>query len=165
MEKLQLFDINRCMLNESVDRDKKLDLPDGKYFMIVLIFIQNSFGDFLIQKTSASRDSVYATCGGHVSFGDDSIITVLKEAREEMGVSLNKDDVILVDSVRFDHCYCDVYYCKKDIDIDNLVLQCEEVDSVSWMSIDEINSLISSGMFRKGNIIPFNNVLKYIRNR
>lgn len=36
MEQLQVFDENKEMLNESVNRDKKLQLPDGKYFMVIL---------------------------------------------------------------------------------------------------------------------------------
>ncbi|GEM_PF-4501743 len=39
MEQLQVFDENKEMLKEAVARDKKLQLPDGKYFMIIVVFI------------------------------------------------------------------------------------------------------------------------------
>ena len=48
MELLQLFDENKNMLNESIERDKKKELPEGKYFMIILLFIENN-NKFLIQ--------------------------------------------------------------------------------------------------------------------
>ena len=33
MELLQVFDDDKNMLNEYVERDKKLNLPQGKYFI------------------------------------------------------------------------------------------------------------------------------------
>ena len=36
------IDLEKNILNEKVDRDNKYKLPDGKYFMIALIFIENS---------------------------------------------------------------------------------------------------------------------------
>ena len=56
MELLQVFDENKNMLNESIERDRKKELPEGKYFMIILLFIENN-NKFLIQKTSDSRKS------------------------------------------------------------------------------------------------------------
>ena len=51
MEYLQVFNNKREMLNEKVPRKEKFNLKDGKYFMIILLFIENSNGEFLIQKT------------------------------------------------------------------------------------------------------------------
>lgn len=48
MELLQVFDDNKFMLNEYIERDKKKELPSGKNFMIILLFIQNEEGKFLI---------------------------------------------------------------------------------------------------------------------
>ena len=71
MELLQLFDDNKNMLNEYIERPKKLEVPSGKYFMIILLFIENSEGKFLIQKVAF--EDTYATTGGHVTYGDDAI--------------------------------------------------------------------------------------------
>lgn len=46
MEKLQLFDGDLNMLDESIERDKKKEVPAGKYFMIILLFIENNEGKF-----------------------------------------------------------------------------------------------------------------------
>ena len=48
MELLQVFDDDKIMLNEWIERDKKKELPSGKNFMIILLFIQNNNSDFLI---------------------------------------------------------------------------------------------------------------------
>ena len=159
MELLQLFDSNKNMLNESIERDRKKEVPEGKYFMIILLFIENG-GKFLIQKASGSRNSEYAITGGHVTFGDDALKTVIKEAREELGLELKKEELKEIEIITYPLCHVAIYYCNKNIDINNLNLQDEEVDSVYWMSVDEINELISEDKFRKSNIVPFQKVLE-----
>lgn len=160
MELLQLFDDDKNMLNEYVERDKKLDLPQGKYFMIILLFIQNNEGKFLIQKTSKEKGSEYAVTGGHVTYKDNAITTCIKEAEEELGLTLSEDDLEEIDVLKYKVGYVAIYYLKKNIDINTLTLQEEEVESVSWMSIDEINNLINENNFRKGHVEPFKKVLE-----
>lgn len=159
MELLQLFDENKNMLNEGIERDKKKEVPQGKYFMIILLFIENN-NKFLIQKTSANRESIYATTGGHVTFGDDALKTVIKEAQEELGLEVKKEDLKEIETLKQKYGYMTIYYYNKNVDINNLKLQEEEVESVHWMSIDEINDLIDKDMFRKSHIIPFQKVLE-----
>ena len=89
MEYLQVFDENKKMLNEKIERDLKKTLTGNKFFMVILLFIENSEGKFLLQKTSEARNSEIATTGGHVTFGDDGFKTTLKEAKEELGLTLN----------------------------------------------------------------------------
>lgn len=159
MELLQLFDENKNMLNESIERDRKKELPEGKYFMIILLFIENN-NKFLIQKTSVNRESEYATTGGHVTFGDTALKTVIKEAKEELGLDLKESEIKEIETVKGKYGYISIYYCNKEIDIDKLTIQEEEVESLHWMSIDEINELIKKENFRKSNIIPFQKVLE-----
>ena len=163
MEYLQLFDENKNMLKETVTRDNKQDIKKGNYFMIILLFLENDKHEFLIQKTSKERDSVYATTGGHVSYGDDNITTVIKEANEELGITLSKEDIVFIDSEKHDVAYCDIFYAQKNIPIEDFKIQEDEVDAVYWMSQDEINNLIKEGKFRKGNINQYQKVLKYIK--
>ncbi len=162
MELLQVFDKNKNILNESVSRDDKYNLPDGKYFMIVLIFIQNDRGQFLLQKTSKSRHSCFATTGGHVSFGDDGSYTVLKEVKEELGLNISKDKVKYVCTKIFKNCLLETYYSNMNLDINSLSLQTEEVDYVDWFDVEHINHLIDTKEFREGNIEPFREILRYL---
>lgn len=165
MELLQVFDDDKIMLNEWIERDKKKELPSGKNFMIILLFIQNNNGDFLIQKVSKNKGGEYATTGGHVTFGDNNIDTVIKESSEELGIKLTADEFVLVSSNKVNCCFVDTFYCKKDIDISNMNLQIEEVESVCWLSINEIENLIEQNKFRKGNIEPFKNLINYLENK
>ena len=163
MEYLQVFDDKKNILDEKISRDEKYDLPDGKYFMIVLLFIENDDGSFLLQKTSPARHSCIATTGGHVTFGDSALKTVIKECKEELGIDISQDDVSYVDTLKYkEYCYLETYYTKKNIDINSLTLQEEEVESVNWYTKDEINNFINNNEFREGNIAPYRKVLERI---
>lgn len=53
MEKRDLYDSNRNLTGETILKGDKI--PEGKYLVVVLIFIQNSSGKFLIQKYSSGK--------------------------------------------------------------------------------------------------------------
>lgn len=165
MEYLQVFDDDKNLLDEKVERNNKLNLKDGKRFMIVLVFIENSEHKFLVQKTSKERNSEYAITGGHVTYKDTSLKTVIKELKEELGVIINESQINYFDTIKYPKAYADLYYIKKDLNINKLNIQKEEVDSIIWLSKDEIIELINKNEFRKGNIEPLNKFFEYIKNR
>ena len=118
MEYLQLFDENRNIVDEKIERKSNhvYTLPSNRFYMVVLIFIQNDKGEFLMQKTSKSRSSVIATTGGHVTYGDTSLETVVKECEEELGLSINVNNIEHVCSDIYNDCILDTYYTKMNID-------------------------------------------------
>ena len=162
MEYLQVFDKDKNMLEEKVSRGEKYNLPDGKLFMIVLIFIENEKGEFLLQKTSKSRHSCMATTGGHVTYGDDALKTVVKECKEELGVDMSVNEITHICTSVFKNCFLEVFYIKKELDVNELVLQEEEVEYVNWYTNKEIQEFIKNNEFRESNIEPYNKVLEYI---
>ena len=82
-------------ISSAIEGEKGVRGINGNgYKGIALIFIENSKGEFLIQKTSKNRDSVYATTGGHVDYGDTFDHTIIKEVREELGIDISNDNII-----------------------------------------------------------------------
>lgn len=59
----------------------------------------------------------------------------------------------------FSQVFFDIYYMKKDFEISDLVLQKEEVESVEWLSIDEIEKLIDDGLFLESHAEEFYRVI------
>ena len=163
MEYLQVFDENKKKLEEKVSRDEKYNLPSDRRFMIVLIFIENSKGEFLLQKTSKSRQSCIATTGGHVTYGDSALETVVKECKEELGIDVSANKITYIDTVLFKNCFLETFYTKMELDPSNLTLQTEEVESVKWYTKDEISEFIKQNEFREGNIKPYEKILEYIK--
>lgn len=163
MEYLGLYDENGKYTGEKVARSEKEQISCGKYFRVTIIFIQNSKGEFLIQKVSQAKGNVYATTGGHVQNGVSSLETIKQEVFEELGLLLNIDDINLFAIEKRPHVFHDSYYTKIDVAVDELKLQLEEVASVEWMTVEKINDLIEQNLFRKGNIRPFNDLLEILK--
>ena len=66
MELLEVFDDYGKMTGKAVARGKKQELLENEHFATVIIFIQNSEGLFLMQKTSHFKSGKYSSTGGHV---------------------------------------------------------------------------------------------------
>lgn len=166
MELLQLFDENKKMVDEYVVRKPKCDIPPKRNIMYILLFIQNDEGKYLVQKTSKEKGSVFAVTGGGVDYGDDDYKTVFKEAKEELGLDLDKNKLYHIDTIKGNkdiNVLCSIYYYKDNIDLNNLVLQKEEVEDVFLFTDEEIDELNNIGEFRKGNILPYEIVKKWLK--
>lgn len=164
MEKRDLYDINRNLTGETIYKGDSI--PDGKFILVVLSFIQNSKGEFLIQKRSVQKHGKYGSTGGHAKTGETSIQAMMTEINEEIGLKVNEDELNLVYSGRDDinKVFFDLYYIKKDFSTDSLTLQEEEVESVKWMIVDEIKQLISTNEFLDSNVDEFYKILDYLNN-
>lgn len=164
MEKRDLYDINRNLTGETIYKGDSI--PDGKFILVVLSFIQNSKGEFLIQKRSVQKHGKYGSTGGHAKTGETSIQAMMTEINEELALNANEDELHLVYSGREDEdkIFFDLYYMKKDFSTNSLILQKEEVESVKWMTVDEIKQLISTNEFLDSNVDEFYKILDYLNN-
>ena len=165
MEKRDLYDKNRKLTGETMFKGEKI--PNDRYIVVVLVFIQNSDGKFLIQKRSEIKNGKYATTGGHPKSGENSIQGIISEVKEEIGLDLKPENLELYYSNRSDEerVFWDDYYIRMDIkDIDKLKLQEEEVESVCWLDVDEIHTLMKKDMFFKSNYEEFEILLKWLEN-
>jgi 8-oxo-dGTP pyrophosphatase MutT (NUDIX family) len=163
MEKRDLYDENRELTGETVYKGEPI--PEGKYIIVVLVYIQNSEGKFLIQKRSKLKDGKYATTGGHVKSGETSVEGILSEVREELGLELNPDDLVLYygNHSAEQQVFWDDYYIKLDIDdISKLKLQEEEVESVKWATAEEMKQMMKDGEFLRNHYEEFEILLDWL---
>ena len=143
-------------------------IPEGKYIVVVLVFIQNNDGKFLIQKRSERKNGKYATTGGHPKSGESSIQGILTEVKEEIGLDLNPKNLQKYYSGKSEEkrVFWDDYYIKMEIeDITKLKLQKEEVESIEWLSKEEIEELMKQDKFFKNHYEEFENLLKWLENK
>lgn len=163
MEKRDLYDSNRNLTGETIYKGEQT--PDGKFIVVVLIFIQNSEGKFLIQKRSKRKNGKFATTGGHPKSGESSLEGIVTEVAEEIGIKLNPEYLKLYYEGKSEEekVFFDDYYVKLDIqDIKKLKLQKEEVESLHWFSIDEINKLMDEGKFFKNHYEEFEILINWL---
>lgn len=160
MEMRDLYDINRNLTGKKIFKNDVI--PENTYIMIVVIFIQNDNNEFLIQKRSIKKDGLWATTGGHPKSGESSLDGIITEVKEELGITI--DNPILFKQASGKNTICDLYYIKKNIDLKNIIIQEEEVSSVKWASIDEINELMKNNEFKESHYKMFKNCLKFLGN-
>ena len=163
MEKRDLYNENRELTGETVYKGEPI--PEGKYIIVVLVYIQNSEGKFLIQKRSKLKDGKYATTGGHVKSGETSVEGILSEVREELGLELNPEDLVLYygNHSAEQQVFWDDYYIKLDIDdISKLKLQEEEVESVKWATAEEMKQMMKDGEFLRNHYEEFEILLDWL---
>ena len=163
MEYLRVYDNNKKPLDKKVLRGTPL--KENEHILISLIFIENEKGEYLIQKTSESKSGKYASTGGHVDLDEDSYHAIIRETKEELGVDITNDNIIYINTILLGVPFFDIYYLKKNININNLTLQKEEVSSVSYMSKEKIISLIEEDKFVKSHSLAFKEILKYKENK
>ena len=163
LEKRDLYDLNRNLTDETIYKGEPI--PKGRKILVVLSFIENSDNKFLIQKRSVEKGGKYAFTGGHPKSGETSIQGMITEIKEELGLDVLLEELKLFYSDYDDEVFFDLYFIKKDFDITKLVLQKEEVDSVQWLSTDEILKLISDGEFHDSHIEAFQKLLDDFKER
>lgn len=163
MEKRDLYDINRNLTGETIYKGEPI--PKDRYIVVVLVFIQNSDGKFLIQKRSELKNGKFATTGGHPKSGESSVDGILTEVKEEIGLDINPNKLCLFFSGRSDNkgVFWDDYYIKMDVpNIENLKLQESEVESVCWLSVDEIKNLMLEDNFFENHYEEFEILLDWL---
>ncbi len=161
MELLDVFDDNGVRTGKVVVRgDKSVVLGEHEHIAVGVIFIENSNGEFLMQKTSIEKGGEYSSTGGHIVSGEDAIVSIRREVLEEIGIDVSSDDIKELGFLLYDRPLRYLFYLKKDIDLKDIVVQQEEVEFVKYMSVDEINELIEKNLITKSHGILFKELLK-----
>ena len=148
MELLDLYEKTLKLTGKTIERGQHV--PFGYMIPIVAVLVYNDQGQYLIQKVAASKGNYYASTAGHVQSGEtDFAKAMLREMEEEIGLKVNKEDLKLVKIRRYEYKFTFLYHLRSNVSVDDLKLQVEEVESVSWMSIAEIEELCRNGLFNR----------------
>lgn len=148
MEILDLYDSDLRPTGQTVERGQLV--PQGLMIPIVAVFIHNNEGKYLIQKVAESKGGYYATTAGHVKSGEmDFTISMQRELKEELGLSITQSELKLLKIRRYGYKFTLLYMLRSNVPVEMLRLQKEEVESVQWMSREEIEKLCDEGKFNK----------------
>ena len=143
-----MYDKTLKLTGKTIERGQYV--PFGYMIPIVAVLVYNDQGQYLIQKVAASKGNYYASTAGHVQSGEtDFAKAMMREMEEEIGLKVNKEDLKLVKIRRYEYKFTFLYLLRSNVSVDDLTLQAEEVESVSWMSIEEIEELCRQGLFNR----------------
>ena len=95
MELLDIYDKDGNCTGKVIERSNvKKSLLEDEHIALSVIFIENSKGEYLIQKTSLEKGGEYSSTGGHVISGDTPLESIKREVLEELGVDISLDNII-----------------------------------------------------------------------
>ena len=160
MEYRDLYDENRVLTGEKIEKHEPV--PAGRYYVTVMVFIENSKGDILLQKRAPEKGGGWATTGGHPKSGKTSEQGMRVEIEEELGINVDNDTLVCYKTIQTEDDFVDFYYLKKDIDLKDIHMQEEEVQEVDWFSKQQIEEMIKSGEFFKYHVLPYRYFLEFL---
>lgn len=149
MELWDIYNVDRTKANRTMVRGDEFERDS--YHLVVHACIFNSNDEMLIQQRQPFKegwsDMWDITVGGSAIAGDTSQTAIERELFEEIGLKIDLQNVRPNLTVNFDVGFDDIYLIDKEVDINELKLQYEEVQRVKWAGIDEIYQKIDEGIF------------------
>ena len=163
VEKWDVYNKDGKLTGKTTTRHNIFEL--GEYHLGVSLWIINQNGELLIQKRAASKrihPNIWSTTGGSVISGETSMQGCIRETKEEIGLQIHEDDLVLLSRSLGKDTIFDDYITIKEFPIENAVIQPNEVSEVKWVSAKDIAQLFSLGLFMLDDIKDIEKVFQYI---
>ena len=145
MELVDIYNDKHEKLNYKKERKK---LVDGEFRLSCFVWIINDNDELLIQQrlaTAKKCPNMWETASGGAVAGDDAVTGALRELEEELGIKANRDALKFIGSYARINDYVEVFLLKLNIDISELKLQEDEVQSAKWVPIATFETIIENG--------------------
>ena len=135
-----IYDIDRKVTGKFHRRGD--ELKPGEYRLVVHVCIFNSKNQLLIQKRQSNKKIFPGmwdlSAGGSALAGENSRVAIMREAKEELGIDIDLNNKMPRFTLNFDDGFDDYFMIKKDINIEDITIQEEEVSEVKWVFKEEL---------------------------
>ena len=153
----EIFDV----LDENGEFTNQVEIREechkkGLWHKAVVVFILSMDNKkVLLQQRSATKklwpNLWDLTAGGHVLTGELGYQSAIRETKEEIGIDITKSDLEFIGASRSENIsgniinrhFNEYYIVHKDLDINDIVLQEDEVQDIKWIDKDEVISRIN----------------------
>ena len=143
MEFFDVVDKDRKPLGYTKQRGMKLDECEYNVGVEIWVFNDNKL---LMTKRSLNKShpGEWEVPGGCSKSGETSIDTVIRELKEEIGISINNDDFKLIDTIIYKKQFVDVYVSNKIIDLDKVILHIDEVYDIKYATKEDFFKMVEN---------------------
>ena len=125
------------------------NLEKGEYRLSCFVWIINDKNEILVQQRLANAKkypNMWETASGGAKVGEDNILGALSEVQEELGISLKKEQLKYIGCFSRFNDFVEVFVTNINIDLNDIKMQENEVQSVKWVSVEEYSNMIQSGI-------------------
>lgn len=147
MELLEVLNASGQPTGEILDKNKIH--KEGKYHKEVALILLNNKGEILLQKRSSAKEiepNKWSWHGGHVIAGETNIEAIIRETKEELGITLSKNSIKLLAELKRDKLpnrqYTTVYYSTCNLNANVFNIQRKELSEVKWFGFKEFKDMI-----------------------
>lgn len=149
MEYWDVYDLDRRPTGRVAARGAA-HAPDACQ-LVVHVCVFNARGELLIQQRQLTKRSYPGywdvSVGGGVLAGEAPRAAAMREAREELGLTLDLTGEAPAVTLSFEGGFDDYYLAECDVPLSAVTLQAEEVRAARWAAREEIHAMLAAGTF------------------
>lgn len=146
VELVDVYNERHEKLNYTKERQT---LIEGEYKLSCFVWVINDNDKILLQQRSSTvkqLPNMWGATAGCAQAGETSLDGTLRELKEELGIDATREEMVFIGSYKRINDFVEIWLCKKNIDIKELILDPTEVQSAQWFSIDEFEKMIINGI-------------------
>lgn len=144
-EILDVYDENKVKTEKKHIREDYI-LKANEYILVVEVLILNSKGEILLGQRSKNKNKnplKWEATQGSVKSGENSVKAAARELQEELGIDVQEEELnyVMTSKDDYEHTFKDMFWVKKDIDINEVKFTDGEVVDAKWVDINEFNNM------------------------
>lgn len=142
-------------IKTGIVKEKSQIKKDGNYHRAISVLIINDNNEILMQKRSSNR-KVYPNLWGifvkgHVRSNESVLESSKREVLEELGILIDESELEYLYTIKeekitnndyIERIFFDTFLIKKNVDINDIVIDTNEVSDVRWCHYKDVLKLI-----------------------
>ena len=145
METIDLYDKNKNKLNKTFIR-KKDTLLENEYYLLEQAWIVNDEGKILLTQRGLNKSygGMWEATAGHVKARETDMEGILREIKEEIGITLENSDLKFIKSLLIKQAILDIWLVRKNINLSDVKLRENETIDVKYVSFEEFKKMYNN---------------------
>ena len=145
METIDLYDKNKNKLNKTFIR-KKDNILENEYYILEQAWIVNDEGKILLTQRglNKSHGGMWEATAGHVKARETDMEGILREIKEEIGITLKNSDLKFIKSLLIKQAILDIWLVRKNINLSDVKLRENETIDVKYVSFEEFKKMYNN---------------------
>ncbi len=116
----------------------------GEYGLVVCVWVYNSRGQLLLTRRAPEKSfaGTWENSGGAAQAGESSLQAIVRELKEETGITAQPEEFTLLGSGRDRAAHYDYYCLHRELPVEQVVLQPGETDDAAWLTFQQVHRLV-----------------------